>query len=300
MPGEVLHIPTVAGAVVIVYNLPGVCNGLQLTPDVLADLFLGNLKRWDDKRIASLNPGVKLPGPGDRGRAPFRRQRYQLHLHQLPGRGEPRLVGARRRGQVRRLARRDGRLRQRRRRRAREADPRRRSATSSWPTRCRTSSPTATCATARASSSSPRWPPPAPAAAGSVKAMQRDVRVSIVNAADDDAYPIAGFTYLLVYHNQRSADRGQGGGGVPVVGHARRAEARREAALRPPARRDGGDRRGQDQVHDLRRACPALQIAGLLSPWAGAFSRPFGGAPAHPSSDGRGTIRAPGPRWRCP
>lgn len=47
------------------------------------------------------------------------------------------------------------------------------------------------------------------AAAGSVKAMQKDVRVSIVNAEGEDARPIAGFTYLLVYQHSRNADNGR-------------------------------------------------------------------------------------------
>lgn len=61
MPGKVLHLPMVAGAVAIVYNVPGVGSGLRLTGNVIADIFLGNVKRWNDKRIASLNPGVSLP-----------------------------------------------------------------------------------------------------------------------------------------------------------------------------------------------------------------------------------------------
>lgn len=60
-PGDLLHIPTVMGAVVIVYNLPGVRESLELTPAVIADLFLGKIARWNDRRIAELNPGTRLP-----------------------------------------------------------------------------------------------------------------------------------------------------------------------------------------------------------------------------------------------
>lgn len=56
----VLHIPTCLGAVVITYNLLGNPE-LKLTPDVIADIFLGKIKKWNDPRIVSLNPGVKLP-----------------------------------------------------------------------------------------------------------------------------------------------------------------------------------------------------------------------------------------------
>lgn len=59
--GDVLHVPMTIAPVAIVYNAEGVPDGIALTPDLLADIMLGNVKRWDDKRIAWLNPGVSLP-----------------------------------------------------------------------------------------------------------------------------------------------------------------------------------------------------------------------------------------------
>jgi phosphate transport system substrate-binding protein len=59
-PGKILHIPTVAGAVVVTYNVPGDPK-LKLDGPTLADIFLGKITKWNDKRIAELNPGVKLP-----------------------------------------------------------------------------------------------------------------------------------------------------------------------------------------------------------------------------------------------
>lgn len=59
--GRVLQVPAVVGGVVLVYNLPGVSAELKLTADVVADIFLGRLTRWNDARIAALNPGVTLP-----------------------------------------------------------------------------------------------------------------------------------------------------------------------------------------------------------------------------------------------
>jgi phosphate transport system substrate-binding protein len=56
----VLHIPTCAGADVITYNLPGTPQ-LRFTPDVIADIFLGKIGKWNDRRISEINPGVKLP-----------------------------------------------------------------------------------------------------------------------------------------------------------------------------------------------------------------------------------------------
>jgi phosphate transport system substrate-binding protein len=57
----VLHVPTVLGAVVITYSLPGVEKALKLNGDVLAKIFLGQIVKWNAAPIAALNPGVKLP-----------------------------------------------------------------------------------------------------------------------------------------------------------------------------------------------------------------------------------------------
>ena len=56
----VVHIPTCMGAVVIAYNLDGV-EELKLTGEVIADIFAGNIKMWNDERLAVLNPDVTLP-----------------------------------------------------------------------------------------------------------------------------------------------------------------------------------------------------------------------------------------------
>lgn len=60
-PFKVFHIPTVLGAVVPTYNVPGVSGELKFTGDVLADIFLGKIKKWNDPRLAKANPGVKFP-----------------------------------------------------------------------------------------------------------------------------------------------------------------------------------------------------------------------------------------------
>ena len=59
--GAILHVPTVLGGVVITYNLPDVKQPLKLTGPLVADIFLGKIKKWNDHAIAALNPGVKLP-----------------------------------------------------------------------------------------------------------------------------------------------------------------------------------------------------------------------------------------------
>src|SRR5262249_23443910 len=59
-PGKLLHIPTVAGAVVITYNLQGNPT-LKFDGETIAGIFLGQVKKWNDPKIAATNPGVKLP-----------------------------------------------------------------------------------------------------------------------------------------------------------------------------------------------------------------------------------------------
>ncbi len=60
-PGKILHLPTVLGAVVPVYQLAGVSAELKFTGPLLADIFLGKVVKWNDPAIAKVNPGVKLP-----------------------------------------------------------------------------------------------------------------------------------------------------------------------------------------------------------------------------------------------
>ena len=59
---KTMHIPTVLGAVVPVYNIPGVSAKLNFSPAVIAGIYLGEITKWNDPRIAKDNPGVNLPG----------------------------------------------------------------------------------------------------------------------------------------------------------------------------------------------------------------------------------------------
>src|SRR5712691_5218564 len=61
-PGKILHFPTVLGAVVPVYNIPNVSAELKFSGQVLADVFLGKITKWNDPAIMKLNGGVNLPG----------------------------------------------------------------------------------------------------------------------------------------------------------------------------------------------------------------------------------------------
>lgn len=61
--GPILHIPMTSGAVAVVFNLSGIDGGqLKLTPDVLADVYLKKITKWDDPRISAVNSGLDLPG----------------------------------------------------------------------------------------------------------------------------------------------------------------------------------------------------------------------------------------------
>lgn len=60
-PSPVLHFPTVLGAVVPIYNVPGVQGDLQFSGAVLADIYLGKIQKWNDPALVKLNPSAKLP-----------------------------------------------------------------------------------------------------------------------------------------------------------------------------------------------------------------------------------------------
>jgi len=58
---KILNIPTVLGAVVLAYNIPGVSGEVKFTPEALAGIFLGKITKWNDNAITSVNPGMKFP-----------------------------------------------------------------------------------------------------------------------------------------------------------------------------------------------------------------------------------------------
>jgi phosphate transport system substrate-binding protein len=58
---KVINLPTVLGAVVPAYNIPGVSGEVKFTPDALAEIFLGKITKWNDKAITSVNPGTNFP-----------------------------------------------------------------------------------------------------------------------------------------------------------------------------------------------------------------------------------------------
>ena len=61
LPGTAVHVPETIGSVIAAYDVPGVSKGLKLTGPILADIFLGKIKNWNDPAIANINPSANLP-----------------------------------------------------------------------------------------------------------------------------------------------------------------------------------------------------------------------------------------------
>ena len=89
-----VQFPTVIGGVVPVVNIKGIAPGqIKLTGQVLGDIYLGKITKWNDPALAALNPGVPLP---DAAISVVRRadgSGTTLHLHELPVEGESRVEG---------------------------------------------------------------------------------------------------------------------------------------------------------------------------------------------------------------
>ena len=86
--GQVVHIPTVLGAVVITYNLPAIGSAaLKLDGATIADIFFGKITKWNDSRIAEAQLRHQAAERRPGRRAPVRWVRHQLHLHRLPQQG---------------------------------------------------------------------------------------------------------------------------------------------------------------------------------------------------------------------
>ncbi len=89
-----IQFPTVIGGVVPVINIPGIqSREMRLTGQVLGDIYLGKITKWNDPAIAALNPGLEAAGCGDLAGPPRRRFGHDVHLHELPVEGEPGLEG---------------------------------------------------------------------------------------------------------------------------------------------------------------------------------------------------------------
>lgn len=199
--GDIMHIPTVLGAVVITYNVPGLTQPLKLTGEAIADVFLGRITKWNDPRIASLNAGATLPNDdiivvhrSDGSGTTFIFSDYLAAVSpawaKAPGRGKelqwPAGIGAKGNegvsGQVKQTPGSMGYVELAYAKQNRLAYAHVRNSAGQFV------EPTIESITAAAANA--KLPPTS------------DYRVSIVNAPGAGAYPISSFTWLLVYRNQ--------------------------------------------------------------------------------------------------
>ena len=205
---EILHIPTVLGAVVLIYNLEGVNQPLRFTPELIADIYLGKIKTWNDPRIAAENSGVTLPakdiivvyrsdGSGTSAVFTDYLSKVSAEWKQKVGTGTspnwPTGLGAKGNegltGQVKNTPNTIGYAELAYAVQNKLAVAQVKNAAGNYVT------PTIDAITA--------------AAAASAATTPDDLRVSITNAAGPDAYPISSYTYILVYKDQKDAGEGK-------------------------------------------------------------------------------------------
>lgn len=208
--GPVLHIPTVMGADVITYNVEGLSRPLNLTGPVIADIFLGRIKKWNDARIAALNGDAALPDQdilvvhrSDGSGTTYIFTDYLSAVSPAwqngPGRGKevqwPAGLGAKGNegvaGQVKQTPGAIGYVELAYAKQNRLAYAAVQNSAGAFVL------PTIESITAAAAGVMTRLP------------ATTDFRVSIVNAPGASAYPIASFTWILIYQNQPDADKGR-------------------------------------------------------------------------------------------
>ena len=207
-PGEMLHIPTVLGAVVVTYNVASITQPLQFSQEVLADIFLGKIKKWDDAHIKNDNPGVHLPA-GDITvvhRADGSGTTYvftdflskvspewkeKVGTDKSPkwpvgqgGKGNDGVTG-----QIKQQPNTIGYV--------------------ELAYAVQNKLPAALIKNAGGKFIAPSIDAVTAAAASASTQTPDDLRVSITNAAGDTAYPISSYTYILAYKDQKNAEKGK-------------------------------------------------------------------------------------------
>jgi len=201
-PGKLLHIPTVMGAVVVTYNLPGIDKGVKLTAENLAEIFLGKITLWNDPQLVSNNPGLKNV------------EQAIIVVHRSDGSGTSAIftdylssVSAQWKGQVGM------------------------GSSVNWPVGLGGKGNEGVAGQVKGTAYTigyvelayavenkltfadlqnqagkfivPSIKSTSAAAAGAAKSMPADFRLSLVNQPGEDAYPIVGFTWLLVYQEMK-------------------------------------------------------------------------------------------------
>jgi phosphate transport system substrate-binding protein len=210
LKSPVLHFPTVLGAVVITYNIPGVTQQLALTGPVIADIFAGKITKWNDSRIASLNRSVHLPGSdilvvhrSDGSGTTYIFSDYLSSVSaswaQAPGKGKELawpvgLGGKGNEGVAGLVKQTPGAIGYVELAYAKQNNL-----------------PYASLQNREGEMVAPTIDAVTKAAAGAAATLpaNTDYRISIVNAPGKGAYPISSFTFLLVYQNQLDAAKGK-------------------------------------------------------------------------------------------
>ena len=210
LKAPVMHFPTVLGAVVITYNVPGITKAIRLTGPVVADIFAGKITKWNDARIASLNKGLTLPASdilvvhrSDGSGTTYIFSDYLSTVSptwaQAPGKGKelawPVGLGGKGNegvaGQVKQTPGAIGYI--------------------ELAYAKQNSLPFADLQNANGEFVTPTIESVTTAAAAAASKLPEntDYRISIVNAAGKGAYPISSFTFLLVYQTQPDAAKGK-------------------------------------------------------------------------------------------
>lgn len=207
-PGAILHIPTVLGAVVVTYNVPTITQPLNLSAEVVADIFLGKIKKWNDPRLKQDNPNAELPA-GDitvvhRADASGTSFVFTDFLSKVSPEWKEK-VGADKSpkwpvgqggkgnegvtGQIKQQPNTIGYVE------LAYAEQNKLPAALIKNGAGKFVAPSIDAVTAAAASTSGQTPD--------------DLRVSITNATGDSAYPISAYTYILAYKEQKSAEKGK-------------------------------------------------------------------------------------------
>ena len=204
----IVHIPTCLGAVVLAYNIEGVTTGLKLTPDTVAGIFLGDIKQWDDPKLKADNPDVNLPA------------KPIATVHRSDGSGTTKIFVDYLTAVSPAWAKGPG-----------------SGASVSWPGGLGAKGNEGVSGQVKGQPNSigyielayamqnkmtmasvknkagkfvaPALASITAAAKGASAKMPDDLRISIVDAEGDEAYPISGFTYILLYGKQPNAAKGK-------------------------------------------------------------------------------------------
>ena len=207
-PGKLLHLPTVMGAVVVTYNIPGVTKGLKLSAETLSQIYEGKIVSWNDPKLAHDNAGVKLPN------------KPIIVVHRSDGSGTTSIFTDYLSAVSPEWAKSVG-----------------KGASVKWPVglggkgnegvagQIKTTPntigyvelayafenklPYAFLKNKSGVFVEPSIHSTSAAAAAATKHMPADYRISLVNQPGKDAYPIVGFTWLLVYEHQKDALKGK-------------------------------------------------------------------------------------------